>query len=266
MKGRPSKTTVDYFPHQTTHKKTIFTLESLYGNDGYAFWFKLLEILGSTDGHVFRYGKAPDWLFLVAKTGVSAEKAKDILQTLADLEAIDAELYAENTIWSQNFVDGLLPVYDKRSTEIPCKPTLRREKAIVSTKIPQSKVKERKAEKTLDEYSPNFEKFWSLYPKKKGKAEAYKHWVKYKCENGSFEAIMKSLEMQLRDQDFAAGGQYVPMGSTWVNQKRWQDEITVMKPSPSPTGTCYLCEHLTKCQGKTTKSPACERYKGGPAL
>jgi len=151
-KGRPSKTTVDYFPHYTVHKKTIFTLESLYGNDGYAFWFKLLEVLGSSENHTFCYEKSADWLFLVAKTSVSEEKAKLILKTLVDLDAIDGQLYAKKTIWSSNFVEGLRPVYDKRSTEIPRKPTIRGEKRLSGEKTPQSKVKESKVKNSKQEY------------------------------------------------------------------------------------------------------------------
>ena len=39
--ARPIKAGVDYFPHDTdaASRKTIFTLESIFGNDGYAFWF-----------------------------------------------------------------------------------------------------------------------------------------------------------------------------------------------------------------------------------
>ena len=48
---RPKKAIVDYFPHFVSHGKTMFTIEMKYGNDGYAFWFKLLEILGSTENH-----------------------------------------------------------------------------------------------------------------------------------------------------------------------------------------------------------------------
>lgn len=44
--ARPKKQTVDYFPHFVKGGRTIFILENKFGNDGYAFWFKLLEILG----------------------------------------------------------------------------------------------------------------------------------------------------------------------------------------------------------------------------
>ena len=47
---RPKKQTVDYFPHSCNHKKTIYILEERYGNNGYSFWFKLLEMLGNTEG------------------------------------------------------------------------------------------------------------------------------------------------------------------------------------------------------------------------
>ena len=46
--ARPKKQTVDYFPHIIKQGKTMTILENRFGNDGYAFWFKLLEILGST--------------------------------------------------------------------------------------------------------------------------------------------------------------------------------------------------------------------------
>lgn len=153
--GRPTKNTIDYFPHFTTNGKTLFTLESQYGNDGYAFWFKLLEILGNTSGHYFCYENKADWLFLVAKTNVSEDRATDILQTLCDLEAIDKDLHDEKVIWSENFVEGLRPVYSKRGTETPLKPSScdgNTEVPVVPvTETRQSKVKESKGKKSKGE-------------------------------------------------------------------------------------------------------------------
>ncbi|MDX9804176.1 MAG: DUF4373 domain-containing protein [Dehalococcoidales bacterium] len=130
MAGRPEKTTVEYFPHFTASKKTIFTLEGLYGNDGYAFWFKLLEILGSSQGHYYKFCSKSDWLYLVSRTGVSEERAKSILNTLVDLEAIDEKLYKKNVIWSDNFLKNIAYVYEKRKGEIPKKPIIDNGKVI----------------------------------------------------------------------------------------------------------------------------------------
>ncbi len=120
--GRPQKQTVDYFPHYANSGKTMFILENKFGNNGYAFWFKLLEILAITEGHYFRVENSIDWEFLLAKTKVSDETATEILNTLAGLEAIDKELWNKKIIWVQNFVDNLSEVYRKRKISAPIKP------------------------------------------------------------------------------------------------------------------------------------------------
>ena len=122
--ARPIKNTVDYFPHIVNHGKTIFILESKFGNDGYAFWFKLLELLGSSHNHVYDYGNLSDWEFLLAKTKVSEEKAHEILKTLADVGAIDSELLEKKMIWCENFIKGIEVVYKSRRQETPQRPVI----------------------------------------------------------------------------------------------------------------------------------------------
>lgn len=150
---RPRKTTVEYFPHMTTSGKTIFILESLYGNDGYAAWFKILEILGSTDGHSYNFSIPANMQYLSAKLRVSGEKTTEILKTLAELGAIDSELHASGIIWSDNFVKNVECVYSKRSTLTPQKPSILREnkddKGVSGEKTPQSIVEESREEKAL---------------------------------------------------------------------------------------------------------------------
>ena len=122
---RPTKQTVDYFPHQCHHGKTIAILEKRFGLVGYAFWFKLLEKLGATSGHylVLDNGNIDDWEFLVEETVQDNDKCKEIIDLLARLNAIDRELWEDHwVIWSDNFVAGLAPVYAKRTDELPEKP------------------------------------------------------------------------------------------------------------------------------------------------
>jgi len=123
--ARPRKQTVDYFPHDTdaSHRKTLTVLQNKYGNDGYAFWYHLLEILGRSPGHFYNFSDPADWEFLIAETHISdPETAKDILNTLAILRAIDPKLHEQSIIWSQNFVDRLEDVYNKREEHKPDKP------------------------------------------------------------------------------------------------------------------------------------------------
>ena len=121
--ARPAKNIVDYFPHSCKHKQTMFIIKQNYGNDGYAFWFELLEILGSTPGHYLDCRSLPTWKYLLSYTNLTQEKALDILTLFCELNAIDAELWQKhNIIWVQNFVDGISDVYRNRRAEIPQKP------------------------------------------------------------------------------------------------------------------------------------------------
>ena len=128
--ARPKKETVDYFPHIANSGKTIFILESQFGNDGYAFWFKTLELLASTDGHVIDCRNTSEWKFLLAKTNVSEDIGSRILDQLAELEAIDYELWQSRVIWSDNFIKNIADVYKNRKTGLPKKPVIK-----VSTSI-----------------------------------------------------------------------------------------------------------------------------------
>lgn len=117
--SRPGKQTVDYFPHDAgaSNGKTMYILQNRYGNNGYAFWFKLLEILAATEGHYYSYASPADWQFLLAKTAVPAQDATQILETLADVGAIDKELYEHKILWVQKFVDNLDTVYKRRKID-----------------------------------------------------------------------------------------------------------------------------------------------------
>lgn len=158
---RPQKTTVDYFPHRTTSGKTIAILENLYGNNGYAAWFKILELLGSTPGHFYDFNTSFGLQFLAAKIGVSGTETTAILNTCAELDAIDPDLHSQGIIWSQNFVDGLEPVYAKRGKNAPTKPSFRdrntttpvvsvTETGVSVTEMQQRKGKERRVKESRD--------------------------------------------------------------------------------------------------------------------
>jgi hypothetical protein len=125
--GRNCKYIVDYFPHDTdaSDGRTLTIIQTKYGNDGYAFWFKLLQLLGRTEGHFFDFTTPADWEFLLAKMHfTSAEKALEILNTLATLGAIDKRLFEAKIIWSDNFITRISDAYSRRKEKLPVKPKL----------------------------------------------------------------------------------------------------------------------------------------------
>lgn len=122
--GRNAKQTVDYFPHFVADGKTKRILSRYWGNDGYAFWFKMLELLCSEDGHFLDLSCPIEWEDFLAYVNVEHEIALNILAKLAELEKIDYELWHHNKIvWCQSLVENLQPVYGKRVISVPEKPT-----------------------------------------------------------------------------------------------------------------------------------------------
>ena len=127
--ARPKRTTVDYYPHYVKCGRTIYILESRFGNDGYAFWFKVLEVLGESEGHFYDCSISSNWEYLLAKTRVNAQTATEIIGVLINLGKIDAELWENNrVIWIENFVNNLTEVYRIRRTELPTKPVFKKNK------------------------------------------------------------------------------------------------------------------------------------------
>lgn len=158
--ARPRKQTVDYFPHLCDHGKTMFILEQKYKNDGYAFWFKLLEILGRSEGHYFILENIADWEFLQAKTHMEQDKCTEILDLLANLGAIDKELWNEHkTVWSDNFIKNVVDAYKNRRVEIPIKPSFYSGKPnqdnVSTTENPQMKLDETKQDKSNEYIQKN---------------------------------------------------------------------------------------------------------------
>jgi hypothetical protein len=153
--SRPHKATVDYFPHYVNSGKTMFTIESKFGNDGYAFWYKILEILGSTEHHFIDCNNDETWEYLLAKTHVNEITANNILDTCSKLNAIDPVLWTHKIVRSMNFIENLNSVYRRREINVfnnndilgLCKQKPMSNEVIVDKNL-QSKVKYSKVKKS----------------------------------------------------------------------------------------------------------------------
>lgn len=135
--GRMRKQTADYFPHFTYKGRTLTVLESRWGCTGYTFWFKMLELLSSTEGHSYDCSKQTNMDYLAIMALTDTETANDILNALADMGKIDVPLWNEKRIiWCQSLVDRLSSLYAKRTTDIPKKPLLDGEERQEPEKLP----------------------------------------------------------------------------------------------------------------------------------
>lgn len=133
--GRGPKTGVDYFSHDVRASigPTLFTVQNSFGNDGYAFWFKLWEFVGTQEGLYADFSIQKDWLYFLSIARVDNEKGEKILALLADLDAIDKELWKNRRIvWSDNFQDRVSFVFAKRGLPVPQKPICTKQEVVIA--------------------------------------------------------------------------------------------------------------------------------------
>jgi hypothetical protein len=156
----PLKAGIDYFPHDTDaiNDEKIEAMRAEYGNDGYAFYFILLE-----------------------------------------------RIYKKN---------GVLDVQNAgKTTEIPHKE--KKSKVNNNTPIiPQG-------------IDARFQEFWNAYPNKVGKGAAEKAFKKIKpaVSDQLLSDMLTALSAQKQSEKWQRdNGQYIPNPSTWLNQRRWEDE------------------------------------------
>ena len=91
-----------------------------------------------------------------------------------------------------------------------------------------------KSVKTL--WEEQFEEFYKNYPKKVKKQDVKKWFKKNKPSSELFSSMMSSLEQFRGCKDWLKdNGQYIPYPSTWLNQKRWEDEDIPQNNMPNNT-------------------------------
>lgn len=75
------------------------------------------------------------------------------------------------------------------------------------------------------EWEGQFEQFYKAYPKKVKKQDVKKWFKRNTPSNELFSSMMKRLEQFRASNDWQKdGGQFIPYPTTWLNQKRWEDE------------------------------------------
>jgi uncharacterized protein YdaU (DUF1376 family) len=73
------------------------------------------------------------------------------------------------------------------------------------------------------EYIDRFDIFWKQYPRKVARPNAIKSWLKIKPD----DVVLKKMLDAINHQGLVGREmQFVPHPATWLNAKRWEDEIT----------------------------------------
>lgn len=100
----------------------MFIMEQEYADKGYVAYYKLLEMIGATPGHFIDFKLERVVRYYAASIRADKELTLKIVSTLAEIGAIDIELWQQQRIiWCDEFVEKLSHLYSKREL-IPQKP------------------------------------------------------------------------------------------------------------------------------------------------
>jgi hypothetical protein len=79
----------------------------------------------------------------------------------------------------------------------------------------------------------SFERFWKVYPYKSAKEKAKAAWIKLDPSEEVVERIIAAVERK-RESDawLEKGGKYIPLPTTYLNGRRWEDQ----EPEVAPAG------------------------------
>lgn len=86
-------------------------------------------------------------------------------------------------------------------------------------------------EKERAKYPDDFMAFFKAYPEKKAKAVALKAWEKLRASERAL--CQPAIEAQLKAKHFRGkdGQDYFPHCATWLNGRRWEDELSTYTPN-----------------------------------
>lgn len=114
-----------------------------------------------------------------------------------------------------------------------------------STGNPTENNKDKKKKERKPPISPEgearFQAFWSMYPRKDAKSRAKEAWAKLErmgeVDTELMGAILAAVTVHRRTEQWQReGGRYVPMAATWINQRRWEDEVAPVTATETEGG------------------------------
>lgn len=74
--------------------------------------------------------------------------------------------------------------------------------------------------------SDSFAEFWAIYPRKVSKQSALKAWSKIEITPTLLEEILNSVRAHSSTPQWTKdGGQFIPHPATFINGRRWEDEV-----------------------------------------
>lgn len=193
-------------------------LERKFGDAGYAFWFKTLELIAAhgKDGTLNL-----SWINYCEKLNKRRDHLRRMLTYCSHAGRLELTENSQEfiTITCQKFIE-----YADNYTKYGGK----HQSDFKETTKQEVEVEEEKKKKEIArELLATFEELWNRYPNKQGKKEAQRHFFSSVKSLPDALNCRRALENYLRCQTVADG--FIKHGSTWFNDwQTWLNPTDVM--------------------------------------
>ena len=204
-----------WFPHDTTafNDMKIESMTSVYGSEGYGFYWIIVETLSMEEGYKLSMQKKSVFGVLSRRTQSTTEQIKEFVDDCIN----DFELFQSDGeyFWSESLQRRLKKRDDKsqKARELVNRRwNKEKKKADLSAK--------NKSSNSLKESLEAFDKFWGLYDKKVGRDKSFSLWEKLSKKDK--ESCMKYIPLYIKERP---NKQYRKNPETFLRNKSWNDEI-----------------------------------------
>lgn len=219
-----------WFKHQSNARndERIAQLEDLSGLEGYGFYFKVLEIIAEnvdeSDKDFAEYSVSA-WS---KKLNILPNKFKKLVENCVKTELFLVEKrvktdkkLSKNSLESYKIISpNILKFRDNHTKNLQV--TCQQEKEI-------EKEIEKETDTDKKRLQESFDNFYKCYPRKTNKPKALSAWIKLKPNDDLVEKIIDAVEKSKLTHGWTKdGGEFIPYPASWLNAKRWEDEIDIV--------------------------------------
>ena len=107
-----------------------------------------------------------------------------------------------------------------------------------------------------------FNSLWNAYPKRKAKGRAEKAFLKADPDELLVARMEATIKKAKTSEDWTReNGKYIPLPATWLNDRRWEDEIENSGSDNNgerPAKICQKCEEPCKETVQYREMQICE--------
>ena len=177
---------------------------------------------------------------------IRASQIEDALQALTSAELIDLYTVDGKSFLQMKTWDRHQTIRAKKSRYPSPSENICKQMQADASKCPRNPIQSESESKSESNPNPNpakaddraamkerFDRFWTSYPRKTAKQDAAKAFARLNPDAALLDTMLSALEKQKQSAQWTRdGGQYIPHPATWLNGKRWTDEVTQPRAAP----------------------------------